>query len=177
MTKTSRKLQLILDTNIVQYGCDGKYSDELLRVLTELKDTYEFAASSITTYEFFAGLSGKKGIQTITKGNIFFETLKNIPIEHNHLRIAAALRTSYKCNELTKAFEGSLTFPDGLIGATAISLGAHILTGNSNDFPSPFFDESRVFVLKPATEREQKIALIIPDVRQLNSEMKRIYSK
>jgi hypothetical protein len=44
MTEKSQKLQLILDINIVQYGCDGKYSDEFLRVLTELRGTYEFAA-------------------------------------------------------------------------------------------------------------------------------------
>lgn len=170
-----QKSQLILDTNAIQYGCDGKYSEKLLEVLTLLNKEYEFAVSSITTYEFFAGLSGKRGTRMMQSGREFLTTLRNIPIENTHLRIAAALRTCYKCNDLTKGIEGGVSFPDGLIGATAVVLDAHILTGNSNDFPSPFFDEKRVFTLKPPTERQQKLSICAPDISYFKAEVNRVY--
>jgi predicted nucleic acid-binding protein len=177
--KPEKKIQLILDSNAFQYGCDGKYSEWLLDILTGLEDKYEFALSSITNYEFFAGLTvnGKKGMKRMKDGKNFLATFENIPISNDHLRIAAALRTLYKCNDSTKSFEHGINFADGLIAAVAISLRAHILTGNSNDFPSPFFDEKQVSTMKPPAEKQQKISVVAPDIDYFDAELKRIYPK
>ena len=175
MDQKRQKRQLILDTNIIQYGTDKKYSDALLEVLESLRSKYEFAASSISKYEYFAGMSGKKSKKKIQEGVSFFRALAMIPINDDHLKIAAALTTSYKCNDASRSFECGVSFSDKLIGATAISLGACVLTGNSNDFLSPFFDEADIFTLKPSTEREQKISIVIPNIKMFNNEVKSIY--
>lgn len=131
---------IILDTNILQYTGNKKFSVELILYLADLaRRGFGFAISDVTYYELLSGTTVKQeqqSIELLDKFNRYF-------VEITVLIAASRLSTLYyhQC-KLEGRTSHDISFEDKIIASTAILTGSLILTANINDFPRPFFQEA-----------------------------------
>ena len=170
------KQQIILDTNIIHYATDGKYSDEMKRIISRLVDKYEFAMSAISIYEVFGGLHGRQDAKKLRERSAFASTLDKIPIEIDHLRLSGALCTMFQHHPHLFSKGGMFKLADTLIGAQAMLNRAHILTANRKDFPFPFYEEVGKHLINPMNERAITLAVLQPSAQAFNLEHGAIYA-
>jgi len=127
---------ILLDTNIILYLGNICLADYLIGYLTEFaKRGFGLAISDVTINEALCNTTKIQEVKIIQTLNLF----KTYQIAQNVLIASSRLSTLYK-NENIPLSQISLS--DKIIASTAILTGSLILTGDINDFPRPFFNES-----------------------------------
>lgn len=154
----STTYSIILDTNVLQYALNKDYAESLAKLLEQFKNkNFKVVISEYTVFETFNGLSKKKVLAT---GEIL-KSFNKLKVDLSTLQIAAALSTCYRTHDATKKYCERYTPGDLIIGASAFRYGGtidtYLLTGNRNDFPSPFFKERQRYEL----EREDGKKLVL----------------
>lgn len=164
--KIQPKQNIILDSNIIQYVVDKNSSEALAPYLMDFLDRgFGFAISDITIYELLKGANIKNEAEMLQVLNVF----QRYYLTDNVLVAAAQLETLYRMDSIEpKQVESG----DKFIAATAVLTGSLILTANSRDFPSPYFQESE---RKPIIYTEKRnrskcilISVLTPDITIIN---------
>jgi predicted nucleic acid-binding protein len=164
--KSSPKQNLILDSNIIEYASNKYCSVELNPYLSDLlKRGFGFAISDITIFELLKGASVKKENEMLQILNNF----QRYYLTENVLTAASQIETLYKMESVDPKQMG---YGDMFIAATSILTGSLILTANSRDFPSPFFQEVERLPLI-YNERKNRarcilISILSPDINMIN---------
>lgn len=153
--------KLIIDTNILQYGVNDSYADQIAALLEDLLDTYsEMYISAYTTFEIYRGIDNGK----IAKTKNVVDLFTSVPPDLVTFKIAAVLTTCYQRHESTKAFASKYSDGDTLIAASAVRDEAKVLTVNSNDFPAPFFrEEVRYYIENAKTHVKLPVSVMATD--------------
>ena len=118
--------EYLLDANTLIWWLNGRPSlTELLEKLARNGDV--LAVNAIVTAEIFSGLREKH----VGRAEQLFRALDFWVIEFYVARLAGELRLKYQMQGRT------LSTPDTLIAAHAISRDATLITDNVRDFPMP----------------------------------------
>lgn len=164
--KTPPKQNIILDSNIIQYSVDKSASIVFVPYLSELLQRgFGLAISDITIYELLKGSSIKNETEMLRILNIF----QRYYLTDNVLIASAQLETIYKIEGIeAKQVESG----DKFIGATAILTGSLVLTANSRDFPSPYFQElerkALIYIEKRNRSKCILASVLSPDINMIN---------
>lgn len=164
--KTQPKQNIILDSNIIQYSADKNASLVFVPYLSELlKRGFGFAISDVTIYELLKGANIKNEAEMLRILNIF----QRYYLTDNVLIASAQLETIYKIEGIEQK---QIEDGDKFVGATAILTGSLILTANSRDFPSPYFQEleRRALIYTEKRNRSKCIlaSVLSPDIAMIN---------
>lgn len=115
-------MKLIVDTSIlIDKLRGGKKWDEFLSVLDSNVELY---LPSIAIFELFSGLSSRKPQISLKISNLrkFFREVDLTP------------EIAKRAGEINRDVAGNLDLPDYIIAATAIEIGAQIVTLNKKHF-------------------------------------------
>ena len=161
----SEDINIILDTNIIQYLGNEDISKVLEPYILELNSRATLRISLITIYECLRGLK----LQDEAKPSEILSIFNPYDIEKTVLIAASRLQTFY-FHDKTIA-EGSISIEDKIIAATAILTGSYVLTANVNDFPRPYFKEierKNIIYTRKGKEILLHIQLLAPDIDYIN---------
>lgn len=115
-------MKLVVDTSIfIDKLRGGKKWDEFLN---DLDNTVELYLPSIVIFELFSGLSSRKA-QISLKISSFRKFFNEIDLTSEIAK---------RAGEMNRDILGNLDLPDYIIAATAIEIGAQVVTLNAKHF-------------------------------------------
>lgn len=134
----SPQFKCILDTNIIEYAMDRDINPVLIPYLQSvIKRGAELVISEISVYELIKGANPNKR-------TLVFKTIKDykrLEITQEILLFAALFEKIYKLQKDLEIVKREFNDIDKIIAATSFHENAFLMTGDTNDFPRPFFKE------------------------------------
>lgn len=162
----TKALEIILDTNILQYLSNKELKQDLQQFLNDfIEKGYTLAISEISIFELLRNLSKSKEEVAVNQLNIF----EKYQVTSTTLTVASQLSTIYSQNNISPQ---QISIPDLVIAATAVLTNTMILTSDINDFPRPFFSEileMQIFYKKKSKTKLQVFQLLSPNLAVINA--------
>jgi predicted nucleic acid-binding protein len=163
----------LLDTNIVDYAFKPRTKLITAEILREAARKHTLVMSEYLRFEIYRGLAMSR-IQDV---KALVSSFAAHPVTKEILDVAAALATSYTCDEQTKGQQDRFSDGDVILAATAFKHGFKIITANRKDFPAPYFDEVHTYVSLDTAKRPIPIYELKPDTAYFNAMLKVCYPK
>ena len=167
--------RVVADSNIFQYGINEHYATSVAELFQAIEvEHLETAVLAYTAFEVYRGLANNR----INRMRSLIETFMRLGVDLATFKVAAALTTCYNSHEATKAYANRYSDGDVVLAASAFHYRTYILTANVNDFPRPFFTESRSYGLRNTKSRHSiHVGLLCPNFAAFQAAINHNYPK